>query len=224
MDYQLEDIAQWDGRITRALLHSDEAAQRDELANATRDGNWRRVFTILSRRDKHSWVNAVRLDGKKRYAPLHQAAWHGAPTDIVQGLLEYGAWRTLRNGTGERPVDIAARRGNHHLARVLEPEVKHYVPSDVLAGLERNLHALITEYDESAPRYLRLPELEVLTELDPPMYWIRVSGGIFIIALRGSELNVEAKGKMDYVLSPVFRITADCVYRPSGEPWTALTS
>ncbi|MFF7881755.1 hypothetical protein ACH40F_16520 [Streptomyces sp. NPDC020794] len=82
----------------------------------------------------------------------------------------------------------------------------------------------ITEYDESAPRYLRLPELEVLTELDPPMYWIRVSGGIFIIALRGSELNFEAKGKMDYVSSPVFRITADCVYRPSGEPWTALTS
>ncbi|MFF2128590.1 hypothetical protein ACFVW1_25005 [Streptomyces olivochromogenes] len=224
MDYQLEDIAQWDGRITRALLHSDEAAQRDELANATRDGNWRRVFTILSPRDKHSWVNAVRLDGEKRYAPLHQAAWHGAPTDIVQGLLEYGAWRTLRNSTGERPVDIAARRGNHHLARALEPEVKHHVPSDVLAGLQRNLHALITEYDKSAPRYLRLPELEVLAELDPPVYWIRVSGGIFIIALRGSELNVEAKGKMDYVSSPVFRITADCVYRPSGEPWTDLTS
>ncbi|MGW2643236.1 hypothetical protein [Streptomyces sp. NPDC001348] len=199
-------------------------AQRDELANATRNGNWRRVFTILSARDKRSWVNAVRLDGKKRYAPLHQAAWHGVPTDIVQGLLEYGAWRTLRNGTGERAVDIAARRGHHHLARVLEPEVKHHVPSDVLASLQRNLHALITEHDKSAPHYLRLPELGVLTELDPPMYWIRVSGGIFIIALRGSELNVEAKGKMDYDSAPVFRITADCVYRPSGEPWTALTS
>jgi hypothetical protein len=166
----------------------------------------------------------VRLDGKKRYAPLHQAAWHGAPTGIVQGLIEFGAWRTLQSSTGERPVDIAARRGNHHLARVLEPEVKHHVPSDVLAGLRRNLHALITEYDKSAPRYLRLPELEVLTELDPPVYWIRVSGGIFIVALRGSELNVEAKGKMDYDSSPVFRITAECVYRPSGEPWTALTS
>lgn len=223
MHYGLEGIAQWDGRITRAVGNPHEVAQRDELANATRDGNWQRVLTILSSRDQRSWVNAVRLDGKKRYAPLHQAAWHGAPTDIVQGLLEHGAWRTLRNSAGERPTDIAAGRGHHHLARVLEPEVKHHVPGDVLADLQRNLYALIIRYDKTAPYCVRLPQLEVLTELDPPAYWIRVTGGIFIIAFRGFELNVEARSRMDHDSSPVFRVTADCVYEPSGEPWTAPT-
>ena len=58
------------------------------------------------------------------------------------------------------------------------------------------------------------------TELAPP-YWIRIAGGIFIIVLRGLELNVEAIGKMDHDSSPVFRITADGVYEPSGAPWTA---
>ncbi|MFD5633658.1 hypothetical protein ACFWJM_05870 [Streptomyces sp. NPDC127077] len=223
MHYDVEGIAQWDGHIGRAIRPSDEVAQRDELANATRDGNWQRVFAVLSPRDKRSWVNTVRPGGKKRYAPLHQAAWHGVPTDIAQRLLEYGAWRTLRNSAGERPVDVAARRGHHHLAQVLEPEVKHHVPGDVLAELQRNLFALVTRYDKSASRDLCLPDLEVLTELDPPAYWIRISGGIFVIALRGCELNVEAKGKMDYGSSPVFRITADCVYEPSGEPWTVPT-
>ncbi|MGW0801299.1 hypothetical protein, partial [Streptomyces sp. NPDC002692] len=224
MRYGLEGIAQWDGRITRAVGNPHEVALRDELANATRDGNWQRVLTILNPRDQRIWVNAVRLDGKKRYAPLHQAAWHGAPTDVVQDLLDYGAWRTLRNSAGERPADIAAARGHHHLARILEPEVKHQLPGDVLTDLQRNLYALITRYDKTAPYCVRLPQLEVLTELDLPAYWIRVTGGIFIIAFRGSELNVEARGKMDHDSSPVFRITADCVYEPSGEPWTAPTS
>ncbi|MBP5880845.1 hypothetical protein F3K37_43040 [Streptomyces sp. LBUM 1477] len=89
--------------MTRAVGNPHEVARRDELADAGRDGNWQRVLTILSSRDQRSWVNAVRPDGKKRYAPLHQAAWHGAPTGIVQGLLEYGAWRTLRNSAESGP-------------------------------------------------------------------------------------------------------------------------
>ncbi|MGW0631789.1 hypothetical protein [Streptomyces sp. NPDC002758] len=213
MNFELDDIAKWDGPLCREAIHSDEAAKRDELADAARDGNWPRVLSIVTRRDNRGWANAVRLGGHRRYAPLHQAAWHGASVDIVETLLNCGGWRTLRNNDGKRPLDIAQERGHHHLTHILQPEIKHDVPREVLAGLQRNLHGLICQYDASAPSYLRLPELEVLTELDPPAYWIRVAWGIFIIELRGYELNAQAIGKMDYDSDgPIFRITTDRIY------------
>ncbi len=111
-------------------------------------------------------------------------------------------------------MDIAAEHGHDHLIQVLKPEIKHHVASEVLAGLQRNLYVLISEYDRTAATHLRLPELEVLTELDPPVYWIRVTGGSFIIELRGCELYAEARGKMDYGSSPPYRITPDRIYKP----------
>lgn len=134
-------------------------------------------------------------------------------------LLDNGAWRTLRTSTGQRPVDIAQERGHHHLAHLLQPEIKHRVDSEAVAALQRNLHALLTRYDQHAPRYLRLPEVEVLTELDPAAYWIRITGGIFAIELRGLELSAQAFGKMDYDEHPTFRITTDGVYDESGRPF-----
>ncbi|MFJ9916843.1 hypothetical protein [Actinacidiphila glaucinigra] len=216
----------WDAARDRGMLHEDEAARRDELADAARNGNWPRVMNIVYRKpnawpDTQGWANAVRLNGKRHYTPLHQAAWHGAPVDVVEFLLNNGAWRTLRTSTGQRPVDIAQERGHHHLTRLLQPEIKHRVASDVVAALQGNLHALMSEYDEPAPRYLRLPEVGVLTELDPPAYWIRITGGIFAIELRGLELNVQAIGKMDYGKHPTFRITTDGVYDESGRPFPA---
>ncbi|MFF0170222.1 hypothetical protein [Streptomyces prasinus] len=219
MIYELGRIAQWDGHIRREYVHSDEEAKRDELADAALAGNWPRVLSIVTLAAKsqtlnRGWINAVRLGGHRRYAPLHQAAWHGAPADTVEALLSCGAWRTLRNSDGKRPLDIAHERGHYHLTRILQPEIKHHVPGEVLADLQRNLHALISRYDRDAPTYLRLPAVEVLTELDPPAYWIRVCGGIFIIELRGFELNAQAVGKMDYGTPPPYRITVDNIYKP----------
>ncbi|MFJ3336857.1 hypothetical protein [Streptomyces sp. NPDC086766] len=219
MIYELGRIAQWEGRVRRETVNPQEAARRDELADAARVGNWTRVLSIVTRAAKsqglnRGWINAVRLDGHRQYAPLHQAAWHGASIDTVEALLSCGAWRTLRNRDGKRPLDIAQERGHYHLTRILEPEIKQHVPVEVVVGLQQNLHALICRYDRGAPSYLRLPEVEVLTELDPPAYWIRVTGGIFIIELRGSELNAQAVGKMDYSTPPPFRITVDRIHDP----------
>src|SRR5271169_2061140 len=65
------------------------------LADAARSYDWRRVFTIL---DEHQQlVNTTRPGGSSLYAALHQAAYGGAPTDVVLRLVELGAWRTLQN-------------------------------------------------------------------------------------------------------------------------------
>lgn len=220
VDFNINRWPRWDSAWHRKFVHADEAANRDQLADAARDGHWERVIDIVRRENQRCWINAVRLNGQRRYTPLHQAAWHGAPAGDVESLLGLGAWRNLRTSTRQRPVDIAQERGHHHLTHLLQPEIKHHVSSRVIAGLQRNLHALITGYDKCASRYLRLPEVEVLTELDPAAYWIRVTGGIFAIQLRGSELNAMAVGKMDYDSHPTFRITTDGVYESSGRPWT----
>ncbi|MFF9601719.1 hypothetical protein ACF1GY_05495 [Streptomyces sp. NPDC014684] len=223
MHFDMDRWPKWDGAWHRDFVPPREVARRDELADAARAGNFERVIGILGQRDNRHWINSTRLNGQRRYTPLHQAAWHGSPASHVERLLAFGAWRTMRTSTGQRPVDIAQERGHYHLTHMLQPEIKYHVPREVLAGLQRNLHALITGYDSSAPRYLRLPELEVLTELDAAAYWIRVTGGIFAIALRGSELTAEAIGKMDYDYHPTFRITDTQVYTPEGEPWTPST-
>jgi hypothetical protein len=127
---------------------------------------------------------------------LHQAAWHGADLAVVTKLIERGAWRTLRASDGMRPVDIAARGRHGHLLEILEPVEAHPVPEAVLAGLERQLHALIMERVSwlVAEHRLRLPQLGPLTELTEPKLWFPVPGqyGGFTIELRGRELSVSS--------------------------------
>lgn len=194
-------IAEWDGVTRRSTLHPEAAAQRDRLADAARAGDWRSVFGILD--DTPTCANSARLEGRSRYTPLHQAAWHGAPTETVERLLAYGAWRTLRARDAARAVDIAALRGHRHLAALLRPELKHPLPQDVLARLQQNLHSLIRYRadpkdgmgpDLATRERLRLPELEVLTELDRPACWFPVPGmyGGFKFELHGRELVVDS--------------------------------
>ena len=65
-----------------------------------------------------------------------------------------------------------------------------------------------------------MPALEVLTELDRPVYWFRVTGGGFLIELRGFELVVDAMSPMDYDSGARYQVTADGVFLSTGEPWT----
>ncbi|MFC4507404.1 MULTISPECIES: ankyrin repeat domain-containing protein [Streptomyces] len=212
------DATPWDGARVRDALQPWAVERRDQLADAARDGDWETVFQILD--DDPALINSTRLEGRSQYTPLHQAAWHGALTETVERLLAYGAWRTLRTSAGKRPIDISEERGHQHLARVLRPVVKHSVPQDVLAILQRNVYELIAGYDTNAHQMRHMPELEVLTELDRPAYWFRVTGGGFLIVLRGFELVVDAVSPMDYDSGARYRVTADGIFFSSGEPWT----
>ena len=143
----------WDG-ITRAESLSDEVVQRrGALADAAKRYDWAVVLALLAKNP--DWINATRLGGTSLYTPLHQAAHGGAPADIVGRLIGLGALRTIRNARGERPVDVATRRGHQHLIDVLAPQLKHRVPLDaLLAARERMVREIQRGLDDGERRFL----------------------------------------------------------------------
>lgn len=166
----------WDG-ITRAkTLSSDAAAIRSNVADAARAYQWPRLLELLSQH--RELINSSRLDGISRYAPLHQAAHGGAPVTVVQQLINLGAWRTLQNACGERPLDVAERRGHSHLLSPLEPTARHRVPLGILLKIQSQFHEVIRgRADHLVQEHaLRLPELEPLLELERPKMWFAVPG------------------------------------------------
>jgi hypothetical protein len=134
------------------------------------------VFELLA--EPKGLVNTSRPGGLSLYAPLHQAAHGGASVEVAQQLIGMGAFRTLPNARGERPIDVARRCGHRHLLGVLTPEYRHHVPSEVLLKIQAHFHEVIRgRIDEPLPENgLRLPELEPLLELKRPHMWFPVPG------------------------------------------------
>jgi hypothetical protein len=166
----------WDGQTRFESLGDDAVRLRQRLAAAAKDYDWPRVLAILS--EHPELINVTRPGGSSLYAPLHQAAHGGAPVEIAQRLISLGAWRTLQNARGERPVDIAERRGNSHLLGILAPDLKRRVPLGILLKMQAHFHAVIRGRAEAEVRehQLRLPELEPLLEFDDLRVWFAVPG------------------------------------------------
>jgi hypothetical protein len=164
----------WDG-ITRLTTPSDVTAEaRRQLAECARRYDWKGVLEALDA--EPLLINSSRPGSSSWYAPLHQAAHGGAPEDVVMRLIALGAWRGLRTATGERPLDIAKRRNHTHLLRVLEPQQLIDVSHEVIRRIQAYFHAVIRIrvqhlVDEHA---LRLPELEVMLEMQDPELWFAV--------------------------------------------------
>ena len=184
----------WDGITLTRSLNDREAEVRHTLADAAKYADWSSVFDLLSN-DASPFVNSARLDGSSWYAPLHQAAWHGAPVEIIRRLVVAGAWRTLRNARGERALDIAERRNHRHLLVALTPEYKRRVPMGVLLKIQTLFHDVIRGRSERLVKKqrLRLPELEPLLELDRPKMWFAVPGMYGGFSFRLVSEGVRAK-------------------------------
>jgi hypothetical protein len=183
----------WDGATRSETLNEDSVRVRQGLADAARSYDWPRVIAIVS--EHQELVNATRPDGSSLYAPLHQAAHGGAPAEIVHRLIGLGAWRTLQNVRGERPVDIAERRGHLHLLGILTPDLKRHVPLGILLKLQAHFHTVILGRAEREVREheLRLPELEPLLEFDDLRVWFAVPGMYGGFSYRLETEGVEAK-------------------------------
>ena len=183
----------WDGTTGAEALNDWAATARSALADAAKAYNWPRVFELIS--EHREFVNSCRPGGKSLFAPLHQAAHAGAAVEVVHRLIELGAWRTLQNARGERPVDVAERKGHQHLREVLEPVLKHRVPHGVLLNIQSHFHEVIRgRIDRKLPDHgLRLPELEPLLELDRPQMWFPVPGMYGGFSYRLESPGVEAK-------------------------------
>jgi ADP-ribosylglycohydrolase/protein-tyrosine phosphatase len=166
----------WDG-ITQPVLLNEEAQKlRQRLSDAAKNYDWEKMLKILSQSPES--VNITRPDGTSLYAPLHQAAHGGAPVEVVEQLLKIGAWRTLQNAKGERPIDVAVRQQKPHLYSVLKPQYKRHIPLGILLKIQQHFHEVIRgrirelNYADG----LRLPELEPLLEFKEAKAWFAVPG------------------------------------------------
>jgi hypothetical protein len=167
---------EWHGVNRRESLPGDELRVRDEVAELAQSGSWAALVEALS---SSPWLaNTWQPGDPSLFAPLHSAAQVGAPAEVVERLIELGAWRTLRCAAGERAVDVARRCDHQRLASLLEPTIARPVPPDLLRELERHFHGVIEEraralIDEHA---LRLPALEPLTEYESVGVWFPIPG------------------------------------------------
>ncbi|MBV6700201.1 ankyrin repeat domain-containing protein [Kitasatospora aureofaciens] len=169
-------VAQWDGVTDREAYKETFLAERDRLADAAHRGDWAGVLAAVA--EAPGLANGRRIGGRSGWAPLHQAAWHGAPAEVVEQLVAAGAWRTLRSADGERPVDVAVRHGREALVPLLEPAPVHPAPERALRAMEHFLHALVrVRTEEAAVTTALLPmQVSVLTEVPDAALWFAVPG------------------------------------------------
>ena len=174
--------------------HGSFGELRQEACNYAKFADWNNLLNLLA--VNHDGIadlaNTTRPSGTSWYAPLHQVAWNGAPVEIAQQLIDYGAWRSLRNANGERPIDVARRRGYTHLLYVLTPDYKldrrlfggfvpEYKRTRTPSDLERMqiyFHAIINGRADFLVNKdgLRLPELEPMLENPGSKFWFAVPG------------------------------------------------
>ena len=185
----------WDGVRLSSTIDEESMAARTAVADAARDYDWPRLLALLAEHDE--LVNSTRPDGPSLYAPLHQAAHGGAAVEVVVRLIGMGAWRALRNARGERPRDVAARKGHTRLLRPLQPVLLRHVPADVLARIQANFHEVIRgRADEQVREHqLRLPELEPLLEIRQAPVWFAVPG-----MYGGFSYTLEADGEQSRLI------------------------
>ena len=167
---------EWDGTTKSDGLQDKEVAIRHTLAEAARQYDWQKTLEILNERP--DLVNATRPDGRSLYTPFHQSAHGGAPAEVVQQMIDMGAWRTLRTADDERAIDIAKRKGYEKLSQLLAPVYRARIAHLTLQKIQAHFHEIILgRAGDLVQKYrLRLPELETLLEIEHPRMWFPVPG------------------------------------------------
>lgn len=187
-------MTHWHGTLDAGALKDHVVEQRHALADAAKRGDWPAVIHLL---DTSAWLspNCWRLGGTSYFAPLHQAAWLGASAEVVSGLIDRGAWRTLRVADGRLPLDLATERGHGHLLDLLTPpRLDRPMSPEKIAAIDRHLAAVVDGRTQPLGVRLRHPSIEVLTGVPDGRLWYPVPGmyGGFSIRLREHHLYVES--------------------------------
>ncbi len=206
---------EWDGNPHPDASGDEVRKLRKRLADAARGAEWKTVLRILQKNNK--WVNSARPGGLSLYTPLHHAANQGAPVEVVEKLLSLGAWRTIRNRDGDRPVDLARQRNHDHLLPVLEPIIRNEIPSEALQEIQRHFHLVIHKVDRGSIERdgLRLPQLEPLTEYEPGcrclfevwgmcggyIYWFEKHWDSYLLISESWNSVIQGSGEQ-YIVTP----------------------
>lgn len=97
-------IFEWDCVAWEDDLSEKAVEERSEWTEAAYVGDWEKLFRLAIERALPRLINSTRLQRTKfitsgngrplsGFTALHQAAWHGAPVEVVRGLLDLGAYR-----------------------------------------------------------------------------------------------------------------------------------
>jgi hypothetical protein len=192
--YFASDAAQqvvptWPGNVISSRFTKQYVEHRNSLSNNAYSGRWNDVLTHLEFGNVEygeNWANAIRLkpaheaDRISFWTPLHQAAYLGAPVNIIKHLINHGALRSLRTRHSDlshqdlTAGEIAQQMGYYHLTDILAPTILHPVPPKTIARLQALFHEMIRA-DCPEDEFLILPDINVLTELRTPEMWFPVS-------------------------------------------------
>lgn len=159
-----------------------------------------RQWDIVLKNLCRDYINWFALDDKSLNTQLHYAALLNAPVEVIEKMIDFGAWRTIRNSAGEKPIDSANLMGNHHLLEVLKPVYFRGVMPETLLKIERNFHQMLMERAEWSicNEALCLPQLELLLEiLEPKMYFSipgYYGGFSYRLEINGTETKLITKG------------------------------
>jgi hypothetical protein len=206
----------WHGVLDPNQLFDDVVLASHRLADAAKAGDWPTVVGLLDDPAEQVDINWWRPGGTAWFTVLHQAAWHGAPTDVAAELIRHGALRSLRDSRGRTAYDIRCERdlkANHPKGiaaqqrkslvlreRYLKPPPSPLAPEQISA-LDRHLGDVIDSrirgelYDGRDPqRILRYPPVEILHEAPGQHLWFPVPGmyGGFDVTLRHDYLDVRS--------------------------------
>lgn len=158
--------AEWPGVIDTNVLKEPHLEAVNRLADAAKVGDWEEVLRLLAGNDRLN-ANQWRIGGDSWFAPLHQAAFLGASRDVVDALLDRGAWRSLRTASGKRPLDIAVDGGHEHLIDALTVREPSEAERRRFLAWDRELTGLISQRtDRLEPVRIRPVPTEIIA-LEP---------------------------------------------------------
>jgi len=203
----------WHGVLDPGLLHDHIVAGSHRFADAAKAGDWSAVLSMLDDPALPIDINWWRPGGTAWFTVLHQAAWHGAPADVVAALIRRGALLTLTESRGRTAHDVLmdrarkthwgkgvgiAEESSTLLAQELVPPPSP-LSSNEIHSLEGHLAEVIDGrirgvlFDGRNPReVLRYPPVGILHEVPDQHVWFPVPGmyGGFDIRLQENFLDV----------------------------------
>lgn len=202
-----DDVFVWRGILDPTHVRDDVVSASHRLADAAKDGDWSTVFGLLDDPERRVDVNWWRPGGVVWFTPLHQAAWHGAPIDVVVELMARGALRSVTDAKGRTPYGVYLSRakakgvgckGNPMAREFLKPPPSP-MPTELVRVLDRHLAAVIDGrirgvlFDDPR-KALRYPPVGILHEVPGQQLWFPVPGmyGGFHIVLRQDHLDVRS--------------------------------
>lgn len=188
----------WPGVMHKSLLVKFQFQAGVYLADMAKRGNWQKVLHELDPDNHLVDVKQWRPGGKSWLTVLHQAAWNGAPLDVVSLLIDRGALRSQPDAQGRTAYDIAAQHDQS--ADLLELLTPPPAPLDRarVDALNANLAATIDDLiqqlfrGEDLRKLFRYPPVEVLHEVPGQELWLPVPylWGGFRVSLQPNHLEL----------------------------------